>query len=528
MAWLLVQLKLRLLGNALRGSGRAKFSFIFSTAAAGLVAVGTFAALAALRGQSTSVDVTTVVFTLFAFGWLILPLLAFGLDGTLDPATLALYPLRTRPLAVGLLAASATGAWPLANVLGLLGVTIGLAHGLAGVIVAVLAVLMQVLFCLTLTRFVTTGLAGLLRSRRGKDFAALLILPLFALYEGFAQVVPRLTAEGKLTTASFDGVDAWLRWIPPGLAAHAIQDASDGHPGTALLRLALLAAIIVALGWLWVRSLTRALVTVDTSTQSSAVHGTALPFARDGLRGTVAARFWIYQRREPTSLIYWGITAVIMVAVSVSTIRTPAYLGAVLGSAGFGAAFIGIFYADSIGRSGPSFGYEAMALGTRRSLRAYFSGQDVALAMIAVPLLTLVSFGVATGAGHPVDGFLGMAVDLAGIGAGLALSNIFSAALPYPVEKRVGSLSPRPADGYAGYSLAGSFGSLLGVAVAISPIVLAALLTRSDPAVVRMPLLVVCGAVYGTVLAWIGVRIAGSTAERKLPELYQIAVRSKT
>jgi ABC-2 type transport system permease protein len=528
VARLLVQLKLRLLRNALRGSGRAKVSFILSTVAAGLVAVGTFAALAALRGQSASVDITTVVFTLFAFGWLILPLLVFGLDGTLDPATLALYPLRTRPLAVGLLAASATGAWPLANVLGLLGVTVGLAHGLAGVVIAVLAVLMQVLFCLTLTRFVTTGLAGLLRSRRGKDFAALLILPLFALYEGFAQIVPRLTAEGKLTTASFDGVDTWLRWIPPGLAAHAIQDASEGHPGTALLRLALLGAIIVALGWLWIRSLTRALVTVDTTTQSSAVHEAALPFARDGLRGTVAARFWVYQRREPTSLIYWGITAVIMVAVSVSTIRTPAYLGAVLGSAGFGAAFIGIFYADSIGRSGPSFGYEAMALGDRCSLRAYFSGQDVALAMIAVPLLTLVSFGVAAVAGHPVDGFLGMAVDLAGIGAGLGLSNIFSASLPYPVEKRVGSLSPRPADGYAGYSFAGSLGSLLGVAVAISPVVLAALFTRSDPAVVRMPVLVVFGAAYGAVLAWIGVRVAGRTAEMKLPELYQIAARSKT
>jgi ABC-2 type transport system permease protein len=65
---------------------------------------------------------TAAVFAVFAFGWLILPLLSFGLDGTLDPATLALYPLRARSLATGLLGASASGAWPLANVLGLLGV----------------------------------------------------------------------------------------------------------------------------------------------------------------------------------------------------------------------------------------------------------------------------------------------------------------------------------------------------------------------------------------------------------------------
>ena len=136
MARLLVQLKLRLLRNALRSSTQAKVAFVISTIVAGLVAVGTFAGLAALRGNSASVDLTTVVFTLFAFGWLILPLLAFGLDGTLDPATLALYPLRTRPLAVGLLAASATGAWPLANLVGLLGVTVGLARGGFGLLVA--------------------------------------------------------------------------------------------------------------------------------------------------------------------------------------------------------------------------------------------------------------------------------------------------------------------------------------------------------------------------------------------------------
>src|SRR5213078_1966241 len=177
MARLLVRLKLRLLANALRSSNRAKASFITSTAFAVLTALGMFALLASLHGQSTAVVLTSVMFTVFAFGWLILPLLAFGLDSTLDPATMALYPLRTRPLAVGLLAASATGAWPLANVIGLLGVTVGLARGALGLLIALLAVPLQVLFCIALARFVTTGMARLLRSRRGKDLAAFLIIP---------------------------------------------------------------------------------------------------------------------------------------------------------------------------------------------------------------------------------------------------------------------------------------------------------------------------------------------------------------
>src|SRR5215469_9550912 len=157
MARLLVQLKLRLLTNALHASRRAKVSFIISTTFAALVAIGTFLLLAALRGGSSPVAQTGAVFTVFAFGWLLVPLISFGLDATLDPATLALYPLRTRPLAVGLLAASATGAWPLANVIGLLGVTIGIAHGGAAIVVAIVAVVLQVLFCIALARLVTTG-----------------------------------------------------------------------------------------------------------------------------------------------------------------------------------------------------------------------------------------------------------------------------------------------------------------------------------------------------------------------------------
>jgi ABC-2 type transport system permease protein len=527
MARLLVQLKLRLLRNALRASAGAKFGFLASTILAGVVAAGTFVVLALLRGQSASVDLTTVIFTLFAFGWLILPILAFGLDSTLDPATLALYPLRTRPLAVGLIAASAAGAWPLANVIGLLGVTVGLAHGITGLVIAVVAVVLEVLFCITLARFVTTGMARLLRSRRGRDLAAFLVIPIFVLYEAFIQVVPRLTAEGKLTAASFDGVDAWLRWLPPGLAAHAIQDASTGHPGAALLRLAVLAAIIVVLGWLWITLLHRALVTTDTSTQSSAVHRSKLRFARYGLRGTVAARFWIYQRREPVAFIYWAIIPVIMAASSVSKVTTPRYLVAILLSAAFAGAFVGVFHANSIGMTGPGFGLEASALSGSRALRAYFSGQNVALVMVGVPLLTLASFAIAAVAKHPVDGFLGMTVDLAALGAGLGISNIITAALPFPVEKRAGNPAPRPADGYTGYPIGGTVACLAVVGVVIIPVIIIILRTGSDPATIRMPLLVLGAAAYGLALAWAGVRIAAATAAQKLPELAQIAVRSK-
>ena len=123
-----------------------------------------------------------------------------------------------------------------------------------------------------------------------------------------------------MTAASFAGVDAWMRWIRRAWPRTRSRTPRTAIPAPRWLRLALLAAVIVVLGWLWIRSLSRALVTADTSTQSSQLRGTALPLARYGLRGTVAARFWLYQRREPIMLIYWAITAVIMGVVSASTI----------------------------------------------------------------------------------------------------------------------------------------------------------------------------------------------------------------
>ncbi len=529
MAWVLVRLKLRLVLNALRSSTAAETSFILSTFFAFVVAVGVFFVLSLFRGLSASADLTTVIFTVFALGWLTLPIFAFGLDGTLDPATLALYPLRTRPLAVGLLAASATGAWPLANLIGLLGVTVGLARGALAVLIAVVAVVLEVLFCITLARLVTTSMARMLRSRRGKDLAAFLFIPIFALLELLGQVVPRAAARGGITAASFHGVDSWLRWLPPGLAAHAIQDASTGRPGTAVARLALLAAVIVVLGWLWIRSLSRALVTADTSTQSSRVRGGALPLARYGLRGAVAARFWIYQRREPTSLIYWAMTAVIMVVVSISSIVSrPVHPGVVIASAVLGAGFVGYFHANSVGLTGPPFVIEALAVTSRRSLRAYFSGQDVALGVIAVPLLTAISFGLAAGIRHPMLAVPATAVALASLGAALGLSNILSVTLAYPMATRTGSPMRQAAQGYGSYTFGGILANLAGVAVAAVPVIVAVNLTGSAPAAVLAPVLLPCAAAYGFALAWAGVQIAARMAEEKLPELCQIAIRSTT
>jgi ABC-2 type transport system permease protein len=534
VARILVQLKLRLLLNATRSSTGAKVSFIFSSVFALILAIGTFAALASLRNNGAAVDLTATIFTTFAFGWLILPLIAFGLDSTLDPAVIAQYPLRTRPLMIGLLAASATGAWPLANLIGMLGIVVGLAHGALAVVIAVIAAVLQVLFCITLARCVTTAMAGLMRSRRGRDLAALAVIPIFGLYETFGQVVPRAVGNHELTAASFAGVDAWLRWLPPGLAAHAVQDASTGHAALAVARLAILLGVIAVLFALWGRALSHALVTADTSTQASAVRSGALPFAtglvrrRQSLTSTIAARVFVYQRRDPSALIYWGITVVIMIVVSISALRgqkANPVVGVLL-SAALGGAFTGVLHDNVIALTGPPFYLDALALPGRKAMRAWFAGQDIVFAALGVPLILVVPMAVAIISGHPANGFLAWALGLAAIGAALAISNVFSAALPWPAVRRPGNPTPRAADGYAGYTVASRLGTLIGTGILVAPVIVAIGTTGSVADATRMPVLIAGGAVYGALLAWAGATIAGNIAQGKLPELFQLASRT--
>jgi ABC-2 type transport system permease protein len=141
-------------------------------------------------------------------------------------------------------------------------------------------------------------------------------------------------------------------------------------------------------------------------------------------------------------------------------------------------------------------------------------------------MLVAVCFALAAVAKHPMDGFVAMAVGVAGIGAGLALANLLTVTMPYPVEKRAGNPIPKATSGHNGQSTGATFIIFLGVGVAVTPVILAVAFTPSAPAAIRMPLLIPGAAAYGLALAWGGVRGAAIIAGRKLPELAQIAIQS--
>ena len=116
-------------------------------------------------------------------------------------------------------------------------------------------------------------------------------------------------------------------------------------------------------------------------------------------------------------------------------------------------------------------------------------------------------------------------VVLAGIGAALGLGDLSTAALPYPVVKRVGTPVLVPAPGYAGYRF-GSLLTLAGTAVLAAPVIVGAVLAANGPDAIRIGVMLPCAAAYGFALAVIGMRLATKIAGSTLPEMCQVALRT--
>jgi hypothetical protein len=70
-------------------------------------------------------------------------------------------------------------------------------------------------------------------------------------------------------------------------------------------------------------------------------------------------------------------------------------------------------------------------------------------------------------------------------------------------------------------------GGLIATAIVVIPVIVAIAATGSVTDAVRIPALIAGGAVYGALFAWAGIALGAGVADGKLPELFQLAARSK-
>ncbi|MEV1168980.1 hypothetical protein [Nonomuraea sp. NPDC049784] len=506
---LFAQLKLRLLAGNLRGDLQRKLGFVFTLiAATGLAVLGFFLmSLLRLAPHDTAADLVIIAFGIFLIGWMTVPLLAFGLDDTLDPAKLSLLPLRTRELAIGMFTASVTGVWPAAMLVVTAGALVGLATGVGGVLLGVPAVLLQFALCVVTSRLITTSLSSALRTRRGRDVLAVAALLVVVLAQLPNLVMNRGLGDPAAMIGRLAGV---LRWTPPGMAAHAMAD--GGLVG--LAELALVAVIVVVLGWLWIKSLSRALVTPDVSTQAASVRkesGLVDRFLPDGPLAAVVTKELKYIRREPRFRVGWFSSVVVTAVLTFSLTRNAdAGEGLPIVLTSVGALMIALQSGNAFGIDGRSLWMNAVAFGSERGLATDLAGRHLANALIAMPLLAVIAVATGLFTGHPGTILPAVLAGWGALGVGLGVGSVTSVVVPYTVPERMNAFSSA-APGQGGQAFASAMGAMLGIALLSLPFVV--------PLVLGWLWVCALAPFYGLLAEMLGRRLAAKIGHARLPDL---------
>ncbi|MEV6835324.1 transporter [Streptomyces sp. NPDC051133] len=513
-----VRLKLSLLRNGLRQSGGRRAAFVASAVVAVLFALSQLLGFLLLRGRADA-DVVAVLGTaVLALGWAVLPLFFPSGDETLDPTRLVLLPLRPRPLVRALLAASLVGIGPLFTLLILTGCALSLAHGTAGWVCAVVAVVLALPVCVALARAVATANVRLLTSRKGRDLAVLsgLVIAIGVQVVNFGAQHLGSAGPGKLRP-----VADVLSWVPPASAVGAVHSASEGAYGIAAARLAVSAAGLAVLVGVWARSLTRLMTAPDGSTLQAADAGAGdrapsgvgrlLP---GGRTGAVMERSLRYIWRDPKTKAAWVTSLAIGLIVPV--------FNAVQGTgsvyfACFAAGMLGIQMYNQFGQDTSAFWMVATTISSPRDAYAELRGRALALLLVTLPYAALVTVLTTAllGTWARLPEVLGLSFAL--LGAMLATGAWTSARFPYSIPQE-GHKNVVP--GQAGLAWISILGGMVAAALLCSPVIaLAVWLSVSAGGRAWTWVLLPVGAGYGATTALLGLRLAAPRTAARLPEI---------
>jgi len=502
---------------------------LWGLGAAGAVLVG----LAALAGAPVEVARAVVVGggALLVVGWTVVPVVAFGTDPSLDPARFATLSVPPRTLATGLLLGALVGVPGALTILVGVGTALAWLRGPAAPALALLAALggaLGVLTAVALGRLVTSAAAGALSGRRARDATA--VGGVLAL----ALAGPALASAGELVPALDLRVAARvvdvLAWTPLALGWAAPADAAAGAWGTALARLLLAAAALVALVLAWAAVLARRLEQPrDASAGRSARRRGGSARLPDGVRWAVAGRCLRYWWRDPRYVVAAATSLVLPVVLGglAALGSLPAASSWALGP--LAGLVLGAALHNDVALDGPAFWTHLAAGVPGVDDRA---GRSAALLLWAVPVVvatTLLGAALAAGSGllapaplGRVAGALGAALGL--LLAGTAVSAVLSAVRPYPAQAAGESPFSQPSGAALPGALAQGLTLLATVLLALPAVVLGVL---AAPWPWLGPAALAAGAGLGALELRAGVRRGGALLDRRGPELLAAVRRDR-
>jgi ABC-2 type transport system permease protein len=535
---LFARLKLRILGNGLRGRRSRVVLFIVGVLFGLYLAGIGFLLFAASAAGDTQVRLMVASFggAGLVIGSVLLPLVWFGIDDTLDPARFALLPLRRTRLVGGLLAAallSIPSASLLVATTGLL-IPAGASGGLWAAGAELVGVLAGLLLCVAAGRAVTSAFATMLRSRRVRDLAGVLLACLAALI-GPAQLAV-MSAADQADLDRLASIAQVVGWTPLGAPYTVGIEVAEGRLLAALAKLLVTAVAVAGLLWWWSRSLESAMAGAETNSPRRRNQPAGSPVAQlllriPGLPDTAfgamvarEARYWWRDARRRANLITIAVVGVLvpvivtagggLVTIDVDGEEVTGFAGGSPAAVNLTLLFVGAFAASALanqfGFDGTSYAVNVtVGVPGRRELRARAVGH----ALLIVPVLLLVGVVAAVVLGDPNEAAGAWAVMFAGYGTALAANSYMSILAAYPLPENSNPFATTSGAGLA-KSLLALVALVVAYAVATPVQVLAAVLDGGWSWLV-LPV----GVGYGFGAAALGCYLAGDVLDRRVPEL---------
>lgn len=510
----LVRLKLTLLRNGLRRSPWQVVGMVLGALYGLGVLVSALSGLVLLAVPADDDLRRTVLVLLGALlvaGWWVVPLVAFGLDATLDLDRFATSSLRRRHLVVGLALASVVGVPGLVTLLGAVATAFVWWRSPVAVVVGVTGGLLAVATAVVGARLLTTALGPVLGNRRLRDLLAVVaIVPLMLLGPILAGVGTGLEAAADRLPAAADVVG----WTPFGAPWALAADAADGAWGRLALRLGLVLVVVVALVLAWDRAVAAALV--------RPARGTAGGGRTSGLgllgrvpsspTAAVAARCLVYWRRDPRYSA--GVVVVPLIPVVFAFAGGE---GLVLAAGPVVGYVVGWAISTDVAYDHTAFWTHLAA-----PLRGVEDrvGRVLATAVIGVPTVVVVTVVTVGLAGRWDLTVPLLALSLGVHAAALGLASIASAKLVVPVPKPGQSPFATPQGGSTAAMVSQLAGTLaLGAVVAPAAGLTVAAVVSGSAGLAAAAALV--SLVTGVTALVLGVRAGASLYDRQAPELLQ-------
>ena len=521
----ILRLKLTLLRNSLRRStailvGMA-LGALYALSLVGMAVVG----LVALRFAADPGVARTVVViagSVFTLGWVVLPLVVFGVDQTVDPARFATFAVPRRDMLLGSLLAGLIGVPGAAGAVLCLATVLTYSRTVAAVPIALLGAVVGLLTCVALSRAVTTAASSVLQSRRGRELGAGVGLLLLVL---LGPTISVTSERAGSWSGAVDRVLPVLAWTPLGLPWAAGGDASTGHLGTALLRLLLAAAVLgLVLQW-WSRGLQRAAENPRDSGGPGAVSSGLGWFGRLPATptGAVTARALTYWRRDPRYLTAMGVLPLLPLGMLVPSLVSGTGHGLALLMGPAVGYLLGYGLHNDLAYDGTAFwGHVASGVGGVAD-RVGRMVPSAVLGVVLVPAYAVLG-AVLSGRTAALPPVLGAGVGL--LLTGLGLSSIVSAVKPYPVPGPGESPFHSPA-GASGLTLVVQVLTSAAITVLVSPVLVTAGFAVWGGQAWLGWVALLLGVVLGAAYVVVGVRVGARLFERRAPLLLAELTRAR-